>query len=611
MKNYITNFCTVITLLVVTVSCSPEETFADLQEFDGTTEELIRLGLSDASLFYDAAVEAGLSDFFEGNTEYTIFAPSNTATQAWLEDSGYTSISEVDATELATFVQSYIVAGTMTSSSLTKSALTDLNGNVLHISIKDGVVLNASATVVDADNLAENGVIHIIDYPLLDTPSQTVMAYLTAQSVATAPEFTILVEALSLTGLDVDLENSTEYTVFAPTDAAFGDIGLAVGDLAGIPVVDLTEMINFHVLSDRNFTIDLSDGRAYTIAGASGTARGIDIDAASDAITIGTGATGESETSSVNILNTNGTIHVMDAVVFPKPYLIDAIDGSWGYFFSGQNIDQFITPPFHAAMLGAEFDFTTLLSTEVEYTILLPEGFNDGLTEPANSEMLKTHVFEGTLSYSGMVGSRIESINGAGYFVTEASDGWISINGGGNWIQSFMSGTPYYDLTSAYNGTFTAVYSQLVPLPGASVYTVIDEDVEADTLSLFNAALKYYELDSLPNTTYLYVENSDFADVYDDAGIDPDPLQLEDADEDVMVAALNSYLFSTVYFSNGLEAGDSWTSRGGGIVDWILTTEGDVGIDNSDGGVIAIIEVTNFDVLGSHGVIHVINGLLP
>lgn len=81
------------------------------------------------------------------------------------------------------------------------------------------------AEIVGADTFASNGVLQVIDGVLLplDIPGNDLPSL--ADLADAEPGFAVLAAALERTGLDVVLRNAdTEFTLFAPTDAAFADL---------------------------------------------------------------------------------------------------------------------------------------------------------------------------------------------------------------------------------------------------------------------------------------------------------------------------------------------------------------------------------------------------
>ncbi len=119
-----------------------------------------------------AAVEAAeLTDALTGEGPLTVFAPTDDAFAAALDDLGLTAEELLGNTELLTSVLTYhVVAGEVTSGDLVDGPVATLNGAEITIDLSDGVKVNG-ANVVTADVEASNGVIHVIDAVLLPPAS--------------------------------------------------------------------------------------------------------------------------------------------------------------------------------------------------------------------------------------------------------------------------------------------------------------------------------------------------------------------------------------------------------------------------------------------------------
>jgi len=70
--------------------------------------------------------------------------------------------------------------------------------------------------------------------------------------------FTTLVAALSCTGLVPAVSDpAANLTVFAPTDAAFGKIGLKASNVCKLPKSILTKILTYHVVGQELFASDV------------------------------------------------------------------------------------------------------------------------------------------------------------------------------------------------------------------------------------------------------------------------------------------------------------------------------------------------------------------
>ena len=120
-----------------------------------------------------AAGEAsGLSVPLDSPGDFTLFAPTDDAFAAALETLGLTAEELLADTATLTSILTYHgLLGSVSAEqaiALDGQSVATINGAEIAISVVDGaVVINDSATVIQADVLASNGVIHVIDGVLL------------------------------------------------------------------------------------------------------------------------------------------------------------------------------------------------------------------------------------------------------------------------------------------------------------------------------------------------------------------------------------------------------------------------------------------------------------
>ena len=123
------------------------------------------------------------------------------------------------------------------------------------------------------------------------------------------PNFSILAKALESTGLATTL-GSGDYTVFAPTDAAFNELltqtGLAADQLLKAP--ELQQILQYHVLSGEVGSTDITNGmRATTVQGKQVTFE----------IKDGSVYINGAKVTIADIPASNGIIHAISAVILP------------------------------------------------------------------------------------------------------------------------------------------------------------------------------------------------------------------------------------------------------------------------------------------------------
>ena len=119
-------------------------------------------------------------------------------------------------------------------------------------------------------------------------------------------EFNTLVEAVIAADLVTALKSTGPFTVFAPTDAAFGDLDpVVLQDLLEHNTETLAEILKFHVVPGLYMSTDLYDGQVLT------TLQGSEV-----FISINGGVyVNEAQVIQPDIECCNGVIHVIDAVL--------------------------------------------------------------------------------------------------------------------------------------------------------------------------------------------------------------------------------------------------------------------------------------------------------
>ena len=276
-----------------------------------------------------SSLVAALTD--EGNTtfvdllsdtgsDFTVFAPTNDAFTTFLDGA---SLGDIDNDVLAQVLSNHVIPGavaistTLTNSYVNTAAV--FNGEAdapisMYVNTDSGVTLNGVSNVAQADIVAVNGVVHVVD-TVIGLPDVTTFAI-------ADPTFATLVAALTADpsfGYVAALQtpNGTApapFTVFAPTNDAFGDLlsDLGLMSLDEVPVDVLAATLELHVVAGANVRAeDLSgiDGTAVETLGGGD----ITIDAASPAIIDPDG--GSNGIIVTNVQAANGVIHAISRVI--------------------------------------------------------------------------------------------------------------------------------------------------------------------------------------------------------------------------------------------------------------------------------------------------------
>ncbi|OBX23200.1 MULTISPECIES: fasciclin domain-containing protein [Bizionia] len=270
------------------------------------------------------AADGDLVSVLQGNGPFTVLAPVDTAFANFLADNGFSGLGDVPTDVLSQVLLNHVLAGATFSTDLvdmgagyTTTSATGAGNNAmsLYFNTADGVKFNGISSVAIADVVGTNGVIHAVD-AVIGLP--TVVDFALAD-----PTFETLVAALTRDDLTFDYvgtlstPNGTApapFTVFAPTNAAFGDLltELNVAGLADIPEATLKATLDMHAVAGANVRSSaLMDNMTIGTLGGNITAN----------ITGGatlTDANGRvSNIIAVDVQASNGVIHAIDKVVLP------------------------------------------------------------------------------------------------------------------------------------------------------------------------------------------------------------------------------------------------------------------------------------------------------
>ena len=254
--------------------------------------------------------------------EYTVFAPTDAAFQALLNELGVTAEQLLSNRPLLTRVLRYhIVRGELEASEvLAKTRIRTWQGGWLFQA--GGVLTDArgrTANIVATDIQASNGVIHVIDRVVLPKPRPvrvdgSIVDVALAANAETG-EFSILIAALQSANPNIirTLSYSGEYTVFAPTDAAFtallNELGVTAEELLSNKAL-VSRVLRYHIVpAELDSSEVLAQKRIRTWQGGW-------LFQSGGVLTDVNGRT--ANIVATDIEASNGIIHVIDTVVLPK-----------------------------------------------------------------------------------------------------------------------------------------------------------------------------------------------------------------------------------------------------------------------------------------------------
>ncbi|MDT0557129.1 fasciclin domain-containing protein [Ichthyenterobacterium sp. W332] len=298
------------------------------------TTTVVDIALANNLTSLAAALEAtDLVTTLQGTGPFTVFAPDNAAFTALLNATGLDldNLSTDEEALVRNILLNHVIIGdTIDASTLitagsgyqSTAAIGPDNANLsLYFNVNNGAVelnggMNADkgANVTDPDNEATNGTVHVINKVLLPP---TIVDFALAN-----PALSNLVAALqsadSQPGTDLigTLSGDGPFTVFAPTDDAFGALLLELDPSGNTGLGDLDPatveaVLLVHVVGDNVRSSELSSGPVPTLGGD------ITLDASTLTLTDSLDREIGIISTLVDIQGINGVVHVVDRVIRP------------------------------------------------------------------------------------------------------------------------------------------------------------------------------------------------------------------------------------------------------------------------------------------------------
>jgi uncharacterized surface protein with fasciclin (FAS1) repeats len=214
---------------------------------------------------------------------YTLFAPTNTAIQAWLTENGKTSVNDFSDEELLKFIKYHVIKDTVSTVRFTdgKIKTPTLFGEYLYTDVVNGTYrINKQALISKSNILCGNGVIQAIDKVLVP-PAKNL-----AELVESNPNYSIFTEALKRTGFydtlsyqrgqDIATEKRFQ-TVIVQSDSLYHTMGINNYDDLAAKYSTKNDPQNhadslwlymaYHITNDGKFLQDIASSPSlYTLA---------------------------------------------------------------------------------------------------------------------------------------------------------------------------------------------------------------------------------------------------------------------------------------------------------------------------------------------------------
>ncbi|XP_026232200.1 periostin, osteoblast specific factor b [Anabas testudineus] len=328
----------------------------------------------------------------EGPGSFTFFAPSNEAWEALDEETRSALISNVNI-ELYNALHYHMVNKRLLTKDLKNnrkvtSMYNDLGLYINHYS--NGVVTVNCARIIYGNQVATNGVVHVIDR-VISAVGNTIRDVLEVDD-----DLTTLSDMAQTAGLTEMLGQPGHYTLFAPTNDAFDSLGGDVLERLQSDKEILGGLVKFHLLDSIQCAEAILAGSSYvTMEGNT-----IEIGCDGDSITVN----GVKMVLKKDIVTTNGVIHLIEKVLMPdSAKVVMELLGKEQSMFT-DNI--------------AKMGLSAGMRSDSEYTLLAPINFAftaevKAMDQRSLKFILENHILKTKVTLGQLYnGQRLETIGG-------------------------------------------------------------------------------------------------------------------------------------------------------------------------------------------------------
>merc|ERR1712205_143481 len=216
----------------------PPSTDAAVPELQSWRPNIVQLAehIPDLSTLVSAVVAAGLADTLSSAGKFTVFAPTNEAFKALPAGTLANLMKPENKAKLVDILKYHVLPEEVLSTQLKpEQDVKTVEGKSLHIELLKtwygnivsvgGKFRHGGKEVTKADNIASNGVVHIINGVLLPPQPTPAPPQPKGQNIVQlaehTPDLSTLVSAVVAAGLADTLSSAGKFTVFAPTNEAF------------------------------------------------------------------------------------------------------------------------------------------------------------------------------------------------------------------------------------------------------------------------------------------------------------------------------------------------------------------------------------------------------
>ncbi|XP_066517042.1 periostin, osteoblast specific factor b isoform X2 [Hoplias malabaricus] len=350
------------------------------------------LGLVGAHSTQKYSALSKLREEIEGAGSYTFFAPSNEAWDLLDEEVKSALVSNVNI-ELYNALHYHMANKRLLTKDL-KNGMTvpsmynDLNLHIQHY--PNGVVTVNCARIIHGNQVATNGVVHVIDR-VITAVGNTIQDIIDVED-----DLTSLNNVATASGLLENLGRPGHFTLFAPTNEAFSKLDHSVMDRLMADKGALKALFNYHLLDSVQCSEAIMSGTSYeTLEGSN-----IEIGCDGESLTVN----GVKMVLKKDIVTSNGVIHLIDQVLMPDAakQVMELVGSSQATFGD----------------MVSELGLAAAMRPKAEYTLLAP--LNAAFTDEVMSMdqrllkiILENHILKRKIVLSQLFnGQRLETLGG-------------------------------------------------------------------------------------------------------------------------------------------------------------------------------------------------------
>lgn len=357
-----------------------------------------------------AAPDTDIASILSGDGPFTLFAPTDAAFAKIPSETLDALLADPAMLADILLYHAFVGAG-VAAADVTNGKLLMGNGEEAIVQKTEaGGVIIQGANVQEADFMASNGIIHVVDTVMLPpSGTENIVEALTA-----AGGFGTLLQAAVDTGAADTLVMDGPFTLFAPSDEAFAK--LPEGTLDSLTTEQLLDILLYHVIPSEVPASAVSNTK---IAMANGGEAVIQVTPEGGVIIQGANVT------QTDIMGTNGVIHFIDQVILPPTgdeNIVDVLAAAGNF---GTLIQAAIDTG-AADTLVTDGPFTLFAPTDAAFAAL-PEGTLESLTTEQLLDILLYHVVVGAqVAAADVTAGDVEMGNGSN--ATLSTDDGVMIN---------------------------------------------------------------------------------------------------------------------------------------------------------------------------------------